>query len=238
MVTQGDLKVEIFADGADRASIVELAANPLIKGFTTNPTLMRAAGVTDYETFAHDVVAAVPRMPVSFEVFADDFDEMEGQARRISGWGDQVYVKIPVTDTAGKSTARVVSTLSEEGIKLNVTALFTVEQVRWVTNALAGGPSAFISVFAGRIADTGRDPIPIMRDSLEVMAAHPNLRLIWASPREVLNIVQADEIGCHVITVTHDLLKKLVSLGTGLEEFSLETVRMFHRDAATAGFTL
>jgi transaldolase len=233
-----DLVVEIFADGANRDAIVELAANPLIKGFTTNPTLMRAAGVTDYESFAREVVAAVPTMPVSFEVFADDFDEMERQARRITTWGDQVYVKIPVTDTHGQSTARVVSTLSEDGVKLNVTALFTVDQVRWVTGALASGPAAFVSVFAGRIADSGRDPIPIMKASLEVMAPHPNLRLIWASPREILNIVQADEIGCHVITVTHDLLKKLSSLGKDLDEFSLDTVRMFHGDAATAGFTL
>ncbi len=233
-----NMQVEIFADGADCAAIVELAANPLIKGFTTNPTLMRGAGVADYESFAHDVVAAVPDMPVSFEVFADEFDEMERQARRIAMWGDQVYVKIPVTDTHGKSTARVVSTLSEEGVKLNVTALFTVDQVRWVTGALAGGPPAFISVFAGRIADSGRDPIPIMKDSLEVMAQHPNLKLIWASPREILNVVQADEIGCHIITVTNDLLKKLTSLGKDLEEFSLDTVRMFHNDATTAGFTL
>jgi transaldolase len=232
------LQVEIFADGANCAAIVELAANPLIKGFTTNPTLMRAAGVTDYESFAREVVAAVPDMPVSFEVFADDFDEMERQARRIATWGDQVYVKIPVTDTKGQSTARVVSTLGEEGVKLNVTALFTVDQVRWVTGALAGGPPALVSVFAGRIADSGRDPIPIMQHSLEVMAPHPNLRLIWASPREILNIVQADEIGCHIITVTHDLLKKLSSLGKDLDEFSLETVRMFHGDATTAGFTL
>jgi transaldolase len=233
-----NLQVEIFADGANCPAIVELAKDPLIKGFTTNPTLMRAAGVTDYETFAREVVAAVPDMPVSFEVFADDLDEMERQARLISEWGDQVYVKIPVTDTSGQSTARVVSTLSEDGVKLNVTALFTVEQVRWVTGALAGGPPAFISVFAGRIADSGRDPIPIMKDSLEVMAPHPNLRLIWASPREILNIVQADEIGCHVITVTHDLLKKLSSLGKDLDEFSLDTVRMFHGDAVTAGFAL
>jgi transaldolase len=233
-----NLQVEIFADGANRDAIVELAANPLIKGFTTNPTLMRAAGVTDYEAFAHDVVAAVPNMPVSFEVFADEFDEMERQARCIAEWGDNVYVKIPVTDTHGQSTARVVSTLSEEGVKLNVTAVFTVEQVSWVTSALAGGAPAFISVFAGRIADSGRDPIPIMRDSLDVMAAHPNLKLIWASPREVLNIVQADEIGCHIITVTHDLLKKLPGIGKDLDEFSLDTVRMFHGDAATAGFTL
>jgi transaldolase len=233
-----NLRVEIFADGANPAAIVELAGNVLIKGFTTNPTLMRAAGVTDYEAFAREVVAAVPGLPISFEVFADEFDEMERQARRISQWGDEVYVKIPVTDTKGQSTARVVSTLSEEGVKLNITALFTVEQVRWVTGALAGGPPAFVSVFAGRIADSGRDPIPIMKDSLEVMAPHANLKLIWASPREILNVVQADQIGCHVITVTPDLLKKLSSLGKALDEFSLDTVRMFHDDAASAGFKL
>jgi transaldolase len=233
-----ELTVAIFADGADLSSIVELAANPLIQGFTTNPTLMRAVGITDYERFGRDVLAAVPQMPVSFEVFADEFDEMERQARRISEWGDNVYVKIPVTDTQGRPTERVISTLSEEGVKLNVTALLTVDQVRWVTDALAGGVSAFISVFAGRIADSGRDPIPIMVDSLELMAPHPNLRLIWASPREVLNIVQADQIGCDIITVTHDLLRKLPGIGKDLDEFSLETVRMFHRDAASAGFTL
>ncbi len=237
-LTQSDLKIEIFADGADLASIVELAANPLIKGFTTNPTLMRAAGVSDYESFARDVLAVAPGMPVSFEVFADDLDEMMQQARHISQWGEMVYVKIPVTTTARQSTAHVVSTLSEEGVKLNVTALFTVEQVRWVTAALAGTPSAFISVFAGRIADSGQDPVPIIRESLEVMAACPNLRLIWASPREILNIIQADQVGCHVITVTHELLRKLTNLGKDLDEFSLETVRMFHRDAAAAGYLL
>jgi transaldolase len=237
-LSASDLTVAIFADGADRKSIVEVAAHPLVRGFTTNPTLMRAVGVTDYETFAHEVLATVPTMPVSFEVFADDFDEMERQARRIATWGDNVYVKIPVTDTQGNRTDRVLHTLTEEGVQLNVTALFTVEQVRWVTEALAGGPPAFISVFAGRVADSGRDPLPIMIDSLAVMAPHENLRLIWASPREILNIVQADQIGCHVITVTHDLLKKLSGIGKDLEEFSLDTVRMFHRDAANAGFSL
>lgn len=237
-VTAADLTVEIFADGADLASIIGLAANPLIKGFTTNPTLMRAAGVTEYDRFAREVVAAVPTMPVSFEVFDDDFDGMERQARRIAEWGENVYAKIPVTDTKGRPTRGVISALSETGVRLNVTALMTVDQVRWVTEALAGGPPSFISVFAGRVADTGRDPIPIMVDSLAVMAPHPNLKLIWASPREILNIVQADQIGCHVITVTHDLLKKLSILGTDLDEYSLETVRMFHRDAASAGLAL
>jgi transaldolase len=237
-VNAADLTVEIFADGADLASIVGLAANPLIKGFTTNPTLMRAAGVTEYDRFAREVVAAVPTMPVSFEVFDDDFDGMERQARRIAEWGDNVYAKIPVTDTKGTPTRGVISALSETGVRLNVTALMTVDQVRWVTESLAGGPPSFISVFAGRVADTGRDPIPIMVDSLAVMAAHPNLKLIWASPREILNVVQADQIGCHVITVTHDLLKKLSILGTDLDEYSLDTVRMFHRDATSAGLAL
>jgi transaldolase len=237
-VNAADLTVEIFADGADLESIVGLAANPLIKGFTTNPTLMRAAGVTEYDRFAREVVAAVPAMPLSFEVFDDDFDGMERQARRIAEWGENVYAKIPVTDTKGRPTRGVISALSETGVRLNVTALMTVDQVRWVTEALAGGPPSFISVFAGRVADTGRDPIPIMVDSLAVMAPHPNLKLIWASPREILNVVQADQIGCHVITVTHDLLKKLSILGTDLDEYSLETVRMFHRDATSAGLAL
>jgi transaldolase len=237
-VSAAALSVEIFADGADVASIVSLAVNPLIKGFTTNPTLMRAAGVTDYERFAREVVAAVPAMPLSFEVFADDFAGMERQARRIAQWGDNVYAKIPVTDTRGSPTRDVISALSQAGVRLNVTALMTVDQVRWVTEALADGPPSFISLFAGRVADTGRDPLPIMVDSLAVMAPHPHLRLIWASPREILNVVQADRIGCHIITVTHDLLRKLSILGTDLDEYSLDTVRMFHRDAAGAGLAL
>jgi transaldolase len=232
------LGVQIFADGADLGGIVALAANPLIKGFTTNPTLMRAAGVTDYERFAREVLSAVPGMPISFEVFADDLDGMERQALRITDWGENVYVKIPVTTTKGDSAAAVMSRLSEQGVKLNITALFTPHQVQWVSEALTGGPPAFISVFAGRIADSGRDPVPIMRECLHIMAPKPNLRLIWASPREILNIIQADEIGCHIITVTHDLLKKLSSIGKDLDDFSLDTVRMFHRDAAAAGFSL
>lgn len=232
------LRVEIFGDGADRNAMSALAENPLIKGFTTNPTLMRAAGVDDYEQFARDVIAAIPSLPISFEVFADEFDEMERQALRIADWGDNVYVKVPVTDTAGKPTERVVSALSEQGVKLNVTAVFTPEQTRWISEALGGRTPAFISVFAGRIADSGRDPLPIMRDCLGVMEPYPNQRLIWASPREILNVVQADDIGCHIITVTHDLLKKLSNLGKDLDEFSLDTVQMFHRDAAQAGYEL
>ena len=232
------LRVKIFADGADRESILALAAEPLIKGFTTNPTLMRSAGVADYESFARQVLDAVPMHPVSFEVFADDFAEMERQARRIASWGPNVFVKIPVTDTNGTPADQIVERLAGTGVKLNVTALMTPRQVSRVTSVLASGPESFISVFAGRIADTGRDPVPLMRESLQIMASHRQLSLIWASPREVLNVFQADAIGCHVITVTHDLLRKLSNVGKDLTEFSLDTVRMFYRDAEAAGYTL
>ena len=233
-----NLRVKIFADGADTEAIARLAADPAIRGFTTNPTLMRAAGVTDYECFARDVLPLVDGRPISFEVFADEFDEMERQARRIATWGDGVYVKIPITNTRGDSSQALLGHLAEREIRVNVTALLTVDQVRMAAAALGGGPPGFVSVFAGRVADTGQDPVPLMREALEVMAPHPNLELIWASPREILNVVQADAIGCHVITVTSDLLKKLPLLGRGLEEYSLDTVRMFHRDAVAAGYTL
>jgi transaldolase len=233
-----DLRVRIFADGADADGIAQLASNPVIKGFTTNPTLMRAAGVTDYECFAHQVLPIVEGRPISFEVFADDFTEMERQAHRIASWGGDVNVKIPITNTKGESTRELLCRLAAEGIRVNVTALLTLDQVRTATSALGGGPPCFVSVFAGRIADTGRDPLPLMREALEIMAPYANLELIWASPREVLNVVQADAIGCHVITVTHDLLKKLPLLGRALEEHSLDTVRMFHRDAQAAGYTV
>ncbi len=232
------LRIKIFADGADKAGMLEMYRNPLIAGFTTNPTLMHKAGVTDFEAFARDILSAIPDRPISFEVFSDDFAEMERQARLISRWGENVYVKIPVTDTKGTSAAPLAKKLAEEGIKLNVTALLTVEQVRVVTDALAGGAPSYISLFAGRIADAGVDPIPLARESLEIMAPYKHLELIWASPREILNIVQADALGVHVITVTNDLLAKLPSLGKDLVQFSLETVRMFHRDAAAAGFKL
>ncbi|MBJ7597980.1 MAG: transaldolase [Candidatus Nephthysia bennettiae] len=233
-----DLRVKVFADGADAEGIAQLARNPVINGFTTNPTLMRSAGVTDYEWFAKQVLRYVDGRPISFEVFADDFDEMERQARKIACWGGSVYAKIPITDTCGESSESVLRALAADGVKVNVTALLTVDQVRTAAAALAGGPPSFISVFAGRIADTGRDPVPIMREAVASLAAHPNLELIWASPREILNVVQADEIGCHVITVTHDMLKKLPLLGRDLEDFSLDTVRMFHRDAQSAGYSL
>jgi transaldolase len=234
----GRLRIKIFADGADKAGMLEMYRNPLIAGFTTNPTLMRKAGVTDFEAFARDILGAIRDRPISFEVFSDDFAEMERQALLIASWGKNVYVKIPVTDTKGTSSAPLVKKLAGEGIKLNVTALLTVEQVRVVTDALAGGAPSYVSLFAGRIADAGVDPIPLARESLEIMAPHKHLELIWASPREILNIVQADALGVHVITVTNDLLAKLPSLGKDLSQVSLETVQMFHRDAAAAGFDI
>jgi transaldolase len=238
MLTADDLTVRIFADGADLEGIVSLATNPLITGFTTNPTLMRNAGVADYEVFAKELLAAVPGRPISFEVFSDDFVEMEAQAMRIASWGDEVYVKIPVTDTAGRTTEPLLRRLVADGVKVNVTAMMTLTQVEWVVDCLADGPPSYVSIFAGRIADTGVDPIPTMEAALGVMASQPQIELIWASPREVLNIVQADAIGCHIITVTHDLLKKLEILGHDLDEYSLDTVKMFHRDAALAGYQL
>jgi transaldolase len=237
----GDLElkaVKVYADGADLEAMLALARSPDIAGFTTNPTLMRKSGVADYEGFAHKLLDHISDRPVSFEVFADDHDEMLRQAQRIASWGGNVYVKIPVTDTAGASTAAVVRELAESGVHLNVTALMTVAQVEAVAAALRGGPAAIISVFAGRIADTGRDPIPLMRAALTVMAPYRQLELLWASPREILNVRQADDIGVHIITVTPDLLKKLALFGRDLDEYSLETVRMFYNDAAMAGYLL
>ena len=233
-----ELSVKIFADGADKATLLELSRRPYVKGFTTNPTLMRKAGVTDYEAFAREILSAVRDRPISFEVFADEFCEMERQARQIAGWGENVYVKIPVTNTRSQTTAPVIRTLTHEGVKVNVTALMTVDQVREVCAALAGGAPACVSVFAGRIADTGRDPLPLMKEALAVIAEHPGVELIWASPRELLNVFHADSIGTHIITVTHDILAKLGLVGKDLDEYSLDTVKMFHSDATKAGFTL
>ena len=232
------LNVKLFADGADRKGILELYANPLIRGFTTNPTLMRKAGVEDYEWFARDILQAVPDRPFSLEVFADDEKEMERQALKISSWGEHVYVKIPVTNTKAESTGKLLRRLSGHGVKVNVTALMTPRQVETVIETVRHGPAACISVFAGRVADSGRDPIPIMRESLDILRPFPQVELIWASPRELLNLVQAHEIGCDIITVTHDVLKKLPTLGKDLDEFSLDTVKMFHGDASSAGYTL
>ena len=233
-----DLNVRIFADGADLDAILALAVDPRICGFTTNPTLMWKAGLTDYADFAQRLLERITKHPISFEVFADDADEMRRQARVIASWGENVYVKIPVTTTDGQSMAPLVRELSEDGVKVNVTALFTTAQVELITAAVKDGAPSYISVFAGRIADAGIDPVPIMARAVDVMVQAPRSELIWASPREILNLVQADEIGCHIITITHDLLKKLDCLGKSLEQYSLETVRMFHGDAVAAGFTL
>jgi transaldolase len=234
----GDLNVKLFADGADRAGILRMYANPLIRGFTTNPTLMRHAGVTDYEAFAKDILDAVPDRPISFEVFADEFAEMERQALKISGWGENVYTKIPITNTRRERSLDLVCRLARRGVKLNVTALMTLRQVREVATALAGGPPAYVSMFAGRIADTGCDPVPIMAEAVDILRPYPNIELIWASPREVLNIFHAEAAGCHIITATHDLLHKLELVGKDLDDHSLDTVKMFHRDATQAGYAL
>jgi transaldolase len=232
------LRIKIFADGAVREAIAELRANPLISGFTTNPTLMRAAGVQDYEACARDLISLVRPLPISLEVFSDDFGEMEQQARLIANWGTNVYVKVPVTNTRGESSSALIKRLVAEGVHLNVTALTTVRQVEEVAEALTGAPTGFVSLFAGRIADTGQDPAPLVAEAVEVLRSHPKLELIWASPRELLNILQADAVGCHVITVTQPLLAKLPWLGRDLDEVSLDTVRMFYGDACAANYAL
>lgn len=237
LVLEG-ISTRIFADGADLDGILKLAGDPRIAGFTTNPTLMWKAGLTDYAEFAERLLERIATHPISFEVFADDVDEMRRQARLIASWGENVYVKIPVTTTSGESMAPLVRELSEDGVKVNVTALFTTAQVELITAAVKDGAPSYISVFAGRIADAGIDPVPIMARSVEIMLDAPRAELIWASPREILNLIQADQVGCHIITITHDLLKKLDCLGKSLEQYSLETVRMFHGDAAAAGFKL
>jgi transaldolase len=238
MTDASTLTIKVFADGADIAGIRKLADDPLIAGITTNPTLMRRAGIEDYEQFAAELLECVPDRPISFEVFSDDFDEMARQARKISSWASNVYVKVPITNTEGTSSLDLVRRLSHEGVKVNVTALMTGAQVEASAGALRGGAPAFVSMFAGRIADAGIEPEPIMVAALDTLRPLPGIELIWASPREILNIVQADRIGCHIITVTHDLLAKLHLLGRDLDEFSLDTVRMFHRDANAAGFSL
>jgi transaldolase len=233
-----DISTRIFADGADLDGILALADDPKIDGFTTNPTLMWKAGLTDYADFAQRLLERITTHPISFEVFADGVEEMRRQARLIASWGDNVYVKIPITTTSGESMAPLVRELSEEGVKVNVTAMFTTAQVELITAAVKDGAPSYLSVFAGRIADAGVDPVPIMARAVEIMRDAPRAELIWASPREILNVVQAGQVGCHIITVTHDLLKKLESLGKDLDQFSLETVQMFRRDAIAAGFSL
>ena len=237
-MTSTSLKVKLFADGADLAGIREMAANPAIGGFTTNPTLMRKAGVSDYKAFALKALQVVAGRPISFEVFADEFGEMEKQAHEIASWGRNVYVKIPVTNTKGEFAGPLVERLSRAGVQVNVTALMTVDQVTRVTERLAADTPAIISVFAGRIADTGRDPMPIMAEAVKVMRKKPKSELIWASPRELLNIFQADHVGCHIITATNDILKKLSLAGKDLDAYSLETVEMFYKDAKAAGYSI
>jgi len=230
--------VKLFADGANVKRMVEMYANPIIAGFTTNPTLMRKAGVSDYEGFAREVLSTVKEKPVSFEVFSDDFGEMEAQALKIASWGENVYVKIPVTNTRQESSVRLIERLSKAGIKLNVTAMLTAGQVSEVLPALARGPASFVSIFAGRIADSGIDPVPIMKEALAMLKSQPKTELIWASPRELYNVVQASQIGCHIITATDDVLKKLPLLGKDLLTFSLDTVKMFYDDAKAAGYRI
>jgi len=233
-----ELRVKIFADGADLAGMLEMARQPFIRGLTTNPTLMRKAGIADYRAFAAQVLREIRDKPISFEVFSDDFEEMERQALEIAGWGSNVYVKIPVTNTKRAPAHALVKRLASRGVKLNVTALMTLDQVREVVGALDPAVPSYVSVFAGRIADTGRDPVPMMAAAVELLRPAPAAELIWASPRELLNVFQADAVGCHVITVTNDVLKKLELVGRDLGEYSLDTVKMFRNDAVSAGFQL
>ncbi len=233
-----DLKVKIFADGADKAGMLEMASKSFIQGLTTNPTLMRKAGIINYKAFALDILSEIKDKPISFEVFSDDFDEMESQANEIAGWGDNVNVKIPITNTKREGAYALIGRLAAKRIKLNITAIMTLDQVEGVMAQLNPQVPSYVSIFAGRIADTGRDPLPLMVKAVEILKANPLSELIWASPRELLNIFQADEIGCQVITVTNDILKKLDLVGKNLDEYSLDTVKMFYNDAHSAGYTI
>ena len=233
-----ELKVKIFADGADKKGMLEMYAKPFVRGLTTNPTLMKKAGITDYQTFCKDILTTIIDKPISFEVFSDDFSEMERQALEIASWGDNVYVKIPITNTKQDTCYALLEKLAKQRVKLNVTALMTLDQVRNVVSSIDPNIPCYVSVFAGRIADTGYDPVPLMSAAVEILKIAPSAELIWASPRELLNIFQADQIGCHVITVTNDILKKLSLVGYDLDEYSLDTVKMFYADAVAAGFKL
>ena len=232
------LKIKLFADGADFDSIMGLYANPHIKGFTTNPTLMKKAGIKDYEAFGRKLLAAVPDRPISLEVFADDLEGMEAQGRKLATWGPNVNVKIPVTNTKGEFTGSLINKLSKAGVELNITAILTTKQIKEVADALDPNTPAIVSVFAGRVADTGVDPVPLMKEGLDILKSRPKAELLWASPRELLNVFQADEIGCHIITATPDVLAKLKLVGKDLTEYSLDTVKMFHSDAAAAGYSI
>lgn len=231
-------RIKLYADGADLAGMIEEYRKGIVSGFTTNPTLMKKAGVTSYPEFAKAAIRAIPDLPISFEVFSDDLPGMEREARTIAGWGENVYIKIPVTNTEGTSTAPLVKKLSRDGLKLNVTAILTVGQVKTVARALDPKTPSIVSVFAGRIADTGRDPVPIMKESVRVLKSNPNAELLWASTRELLNLVQAESCGCHIITITNDILKKVPQVGKDLDALSLETVQMFYNDAQSAGYTI
>lgn len=233
-----DLKVKIFADGAEKAGMLEMAAKPYVQGLTTNPTLMKKAGITDYKAFCKDILTEIKTKPLSFEVFTDEFDDMERQAMEIASWGNNVYVKIPVTNTKQQTCYSLVKKLTQQKVKVNVTALMTLTQVRDVVAALNPNVPSYVSVFAGRIADTGRDPVPVMAAAVEMLKTAPASELIWASPRELLNIFQADAIGCQVITVTNDVIKKLSLIGYNLDTYSLDTVKMFYKDASEAGYKL
>ena len=233
-----ELKVKLFADGADKNGMLEMYDNPLISGFTTNPTLMKIAGVVDYKLFAQDILSHINDKPISFEVFSDEFDEMENQALDIASWASNVNVKIPITNTKSESSVNLINNISEKGVSVNVTAMMTLKQVKSVLPGLSNGPGGYVSVFAGRIADAGQDPLPIMSEVVEILQNHTNVELIWASPRELYNVVQADSIGCHIITATNNILKKLPTLGKDLTQFSLETVKMFYDDATQAGFSI
>ena len=238
MVSSGKINIKLFADGANLGEMVDAYKAGIVKGFTTNPTLMRKAGVSDYEAFAASVLSTIKDMPISFEVFSDTIQEMEREARKMAAWGPNVYIKIPVTNTKGESTASLISKLSNDGLKLNVTAILTIGQVKTVAEALSHETPSIVSVFAGRIADTGRDPVPMMRQASEILRPNPKAELLWASSRELLNVMQAEESGCHIITATNDLLKKIPMVGKDLDELSLDTVRMFYGDAQAAGYKI
>ena len=237
-LSKDSLSIKLFADGADLQGMTEMAAKPYIAGLTTNPTLMNKAGISDYVKFAKQVIKEIPNKPISFEVFSDDLNEMQNQGEKIASWGENVFVKIPVTNTLGISTTPVIRYLTALGVKVNVTAIMTTSQVQSTVEALNPQYESYISVFAGRIADTGRDPVPAMKESLKIMSSNQNAKLIWASPRELLNVFQANEIGCHIITATNDILKKLELVGKDLEEYSLETVKMFYDDATKSKFSI
>jgi len=230
--------IKLYADGADMEGMIEEYNKGIASGFTTNPTLMKKAGVKNYDEFAKAVLKAIPDLPISFEVFSDDFSGMEREARKIASWGENVYIKIPVTDTKGESTAPLVKKLSHDGLKLNVTAILTVDQVKTVVKVLSPATPSIVSVFAGRIADTGVDPMPIMKESVKILRSNPKAELLWASTRELLNLIQAESCGCHIITITNDILKKLPLVGKDLHELSLDTVQMFHSDAKAAGYKI